>query len=116
MNLFDENTYLNDLTVQIGLHDGRMVEEGSIEISERLINRLQYIARAYNQHLSGLIDCQDDILFNAQQCRNLLVELDFISRLVNDPLLEKTIGQINTLALRCISKNNRRINLYFSGN
>jgi len=63
-----------------------------------------------------MIDSYEDYAFDKNQCIDLVDELGFISHIIDDKLLEDLIKKLIDLANQCIDKNNKRIQLYISGN
>ena len=107
---------MENLTVQIGIHDGRLIQENSIEIDEIVILKLQKFAKENSLSFASQIDNVDDSMFDYSECRELEKELNYIISNAEDSSVKIASESILALTQDCIQKRNRRIKLYVAGN
>ena len=107
---------MENLTVQIGIHDGRLIQENSIEIDEIVILKLQKFAKENSLSFASQIDNVDDSMFDYSECRELEKELNYIILNAEDSSVKIASENILALTQACIQKRNRRIKLYVAGN
>ena len=107
---------MENLTVQIGIHDGRLVQQNSVEIDENVILKLQSFAKENSLRFASQIDNFEDVMFDNSECKELEKELNFIILNTKDDEIKAASKSILILTQDCIQKRNRRIKLYVSGN
>lgn len=101
---FRAETYGRDETVDIGLAPAGGAPDWQTKLPERLFGRLRALASGYELHLLPLLDAVDETRLNALQCAVLADECDLLSRVVNDPLLQQALGELQRLARRCAAR------------
>ena len=107
---------MENLTVQIGIHDGRLIHENSIEIDEDIIIKLQKFAQENSLNFASQIDNLEDTMFDYSECQKLEKELNYIISNTKENSVKVASERILALTKDCIQKRNRRIKLYVSGN
>lgn len=107
---------MENLTVQIGIHDGRLILENSAEIDEIVILELQKFAKENALSLASQIDNTEDVMFDYSECEELEKELEFIALNTKSNSIKIASESILALTKICIQKRNRRIKLYVAGN
>ena len=108
-NRFDSKTYEEEEPVAVGYGKPSVPEEWWQEndkdiawVPETLFVRAQAIASAYNLHLLPTIDIYKRTDLNKKQSETLLDEIDFINKVVNDPLLVEWLDKIKSNALKVV--------------
>lgn len=107
---------MNNPTVLIGLHDGRLIQENSIEIDENIVLKLQEFAEKNALNYASQMDVLDDAMFNYSECQELEKELNYIITYAEENAVKIASERILVLTRVCIQKKNRRIKLYVAGN
>jgi hypothetical protein len=87
---FEAARYSADEGISLTLEDVH-ASQGTFTMPERLFNRAQQIAAAYELHLLPSIDYHDTLRLSKDQMLTLQDELTFIRSLVTDPLLDTYI-------------------------
>jgi hypothetical protein len=110
---FDAALYTKDQGVSLTLR-GLPAPEGSFTMPERIFERAQQIAAAYELHVLPLIDYYDEVRLNKDQLKSLQDELAFIRSVVNDPLLDTYIQGAQQLVLTGL-RTGRNVELVVEG-
>jgi hypothetical protein len=107
---------MDNPTVQIGLHDGRLIQENSIEIDENIVLKLQEFAEKNALNYASQMYVLDDAMFNYSECQELEKELIYIITYAEENAVKIASEKILVLTRVCIQIKNRRIKLYVAGN
>jgi hypothetical protein len=98
---FDEPTYADDEPIHIFRADRYKSDGDELWVPERLWYRIHYLGRAYELHLTQLLDGSTDPVFlNGVQAAQLDRELQFIRRTINDQVLSSWVEKIVTMLRR----------------
>ena len=79
-------TYAHDDGV-VGVFEVSPTDVDALWISDRLFQRLTYIARAYELHALPLLDDLEPVVLNRPQCEAVVDEIEFVAGLLDDPLI-----------------------------
>lgn len=112
---FQASNYDDGAPCIIGLFDQSIMKESCVTVFESLLLRLIKIGQAYELHILSFLDIHNDTYLNAVQCENLIDELNFISQIINDDLLQQQIKQILKPANECV-KYGGKYQLMIGGN
>ncbi|MGV9003923.1 hypothetical protein [Flavobacterium sp.] len=107
---------MENQTVLIGIHDGRLILENSMEIDELVILELKKFAKENSLIFASQIDNIDDVMFDYSECEKLEKELEYILSNTKSNSVKVASESILALTKVCIQKRNRRIKLYVAGN
>lgn len=80
------DTYAHDDGV-VGVFEVSPDDDDALWISDRLFQRLTYIARAYELHALPLLDDPEPVVLNRPRCEAVVDEIEFVSGLLDDPLI-----------------------------
>jgi hypothetical protein len=92
---FDASRYASDETVSLVIEG--VPDSEAFTMPERLFNRAQQIAAAYELHLLPAIDYYGEVRLSREQVRTLRDELGFIRSVATDPLLDSYLQDAQTL-------------------
>ncbi|HEX9269226.1 MAG TPA: hypothetical protein VF998_05225 [Candidatus Limnocylindria bacterium] len=97
----DAARYRDDEPVGAGLLAAKPGYEGWIWIPERLFTRMQLLAAAYELHVLPRLDPLGDNVLDRERAGTLVDELEFLARVVEDPLLLEHLEALRDAALAC---------------
>lgn len=87
INQLNIETFKDDVSIEFCIFQVGKEPESCTSVPERLVSRFIHLGHAYNLHISQLVNIYEDVVFNAAQCENLTIEMQFIAGILDDPAL-----------------------------
>ena|SRR6266540_3470274 len=99
----EESTYKDDEPVGAGpAQDDPGKYEGWIWIPDRLFARMQHVGKAYELHVLPRLDPYARNSLGREQVESLLDEIEFLDKVVDDPVLRVQLEQLRSVALKVV--------------
>ena len=98
----EASTYKDDEPVGAGPAQDPGEYEGWIWIPDRLFARMQHVAKAYELHVLPRLDPYARNSLRREQVESLLDEIEFLGKVVDDPVVRAQLEQLRNVALKVV--------------
>jgi len=97
---FDVSRYADEEPFGIGLATQNI--EDWLFVPQPLLGRVLAVARAYDLHYLGQVVSEQGVTeFNPTQCYGVLDELAFVRHVLNDPLVDAIVAEVESRVAAC---------------